>query len=166
MHIPQIASAINSAVHEVTQYSPNFLVFGRNVPIDGNYYGHIKNKNCSPHDFTNRDNLVTELNKLPDLYLKVAEKIKLSYERSKTHYNLRKRNVEFNVGDIVYKKNYILSDASKFFSAKLAPRFIKCKVLKKISPLIYELLDENDKNVGRYHIKDLKQSPDENAPDN
>lgn len=145
LHIPKIASAINSSVHEVTQYSPNFMVFGRHVPIEGSYYGIIKDKSLSPFDFANRETLVNELNKLPELYSRVAEKIKLSYERSKRYYDLRKRNLEFNVGDTVFKKNYVLSDAAKYYSAKLAPKYIKCTVHKKLSPLIYELLDENIK---------------------
>ncbi|CAH2009085.1 unnamed protein product [Acanthoscelides obtectus] len=39
--IHQIAQAIRLAKHEVTGYSPSFLNFYRNVPVDGSFYGKI-----------------------------------------------------------------------------------------------------------------------------
>ncbi|GLV38165.1 hypothetical protein CBL_12811 [Carabus blaptoides fortunei] len=83
------------------------------------------------------------------------------------HYNLRRRPLAFKVGDSVCKRNYVLSDASKYFSAKLTPRYIKCTVYKKISPLTYRLRDWDNKDLGVWHIKDLKQDPDDDeAMDN
>ncbi|KOB77074.1 Gag polyprotein [Operophtera brumata] len=67
-----------------------------------------------------------------------------------------RKSFEFNVGDIVYKRAYVLSDKDKFFSKKLAPKYIKCKVLEKRSPLFYVLEDMSGKNLGTWHIKDLK----------
>lgn len=160
-NIPQIANAINTSVHEVTGYSPAMLTFGRLIPVSANFYGKIDSKRNTPTEFENRNKLVSELQRLPDLYKDVAKRILQSYQKNQKYYNLRKRNIEFNVGDTVYKKNYVLSDAGNYFSAKLAPKFIKCFVHKKISPLIYELVDEQNKKLGRYHIKDLKEAPDE-----
>lgn len=159
-YIPQIAHAINTSVHDVTGYTPAILTFGREIPISGTYYGNIVSRETAPKDFENRDKLVSELQKLPDLYEQVAQNISKAYQRNQKHYNLRKRNVEFSVGDIVYKRNFVLSKAGEYFSAKLAPKYIKCSVHKKISPLIYELVDENNRKLGRYHIKDLKEAPD------
>lgn len=159
--IPQIANAINTCVHEATGYSPAVLTFGRELPTSGGYYGEITSKSNAPVQFENRKKLVSELQKLQDLYKDVANNISKSYLRNKKHYDLRKRNIEFNVGDTVYKRNYVLSDAANYFSAKLAPKFIKCTVVKKLSPIIYELVDEHNKELGRYHVKDLKQAPDD-----
>lgn len=159
--IPQIANAINTSVHEVTGYSPAMLNFGRELPISGDYYGKISSKNEAPYEFESRDKLASELQKLPELYKEVANRISRSYQRNQKYYNLRKRNIEFNVGDTVYKKNYVLSNAGNYFSSKLAPKFIKCFIRKKISPIIYELVDEDNKNLGRYHVKDLKEAPDD-----
>lgn len=56
--------------------------------------------------------------------------------------------------------NFVQSNAGNFFSAKLAPRFIKCIVLEKLSDLVYILQDINTKTKGKYHIKDIiKFSP-------
>ncbi|KAJ8914915.1 hypothetical protein NQ315_016069 [Exocentrus adspersus] len=156
--IPQISYAINTSVHEVTGYTPDLLTFGRQVPISGDYYGDINSKADTPFVFAGRETLMSELEKLPEIYRDVAKRISLSYQRNKKYYDLRKRNIEFEVGDTVYKRNYVLSNAGNYFSAKLAPKFIKCTITKKLSPIIYELRDETGKNIGRYHVKDLKQS--------
>lgn len=162
-HIPKIASAICTSVHDVTGYSPSFLTFGRIVPLSGDYYGKLDSKVSSPYKFEDRSKFITELNKLPEIYENVSKAIQASYKRNQKYYNLRKRNIEYEEGDFVYKKNYILSDASRQFSAKLAPAFVRCKVNKKISRLIYELVDEQGKNIGRYHIKSLKSAPVEDS---
>ncbi|KOB52079.1 hypothetical protein OBRU01_25689, partial [Operophtera brumata] len=42
-------------------------------------------------------------------------------------YSLRRKDAEFNVGDIVWKRFYFQSDKDAYFCKKLAPKFIKCK---------------------------------------
>ena len=69
---------------------------------------------------------------------------------------MRRRDLSFQVGDLVWRRNKVLSNAGINFSAKLAPRFILSSVRKKISNLVYVLVDENGTNAGRWHIKDLK----------
>lgn len=71
-------------------------------------------------------------------------------------YNLRKRDVEFFVGDLVWRRNRVLSNAAQDFASKLAPRYVSCKVKKKLSKLIYALVDKDGVNVGQWHLKDLK----------
>lgn len=60
----------------------------------------------------------------------------------------------------------MLSDASKNFSAKLAPKFVgPYKIKKKVSYLTYELVDKNNKTKGIYHVQDLKLAKDHNFKD-
>lgn len=150
--IHKIGSAIRLAVHEVTGYSPVFLNFGRDVPVSGKFYGTIEDN--AP--VGERDAYATELRKLPELYLEVKKRLLAAHERNARHYNLRKRSIEFNEGDVVWKKNYVLSNAANNFCAKLAPKYVECRVIRKASPLVYELVDMRDKNLGRWHVKDLK----------
>ncbi|KAG5881815.1 hypothetical protein JTB14_004621 [Gonioctena quinquepunctata] len=72
------------------------------------------------------------------------------------YYNLRRRDLEFHVGDKVWKRNKVLSNASKNFSGKLAPRYSLCTIAKKKSKLVYNLKNENGSNAGEWHIQDLK----------
>ena len=74
---------------------------------------------------------------------------------SKT-YNLRRRDVEFYVGDRVWRRNKVLSNAANKFTAKLGPKYILSIVKRKHSKLVYGLSDGNGTKVGRWHIKYLK----------
>jgi hypothetical protein len=69
----------------------------------------------------------------------VQRRLKKAYDQNAKQYNKSKTKLSFQVGEIVWKKNYVLSDASKFFAAKLAPRFIKCEWVEKKSDLVYVL---------------------------
>lgn len=154
-NIQKIAFAICTAVHEVTGYSPTFLNFGRHVPVTGEYYGKIRFEEIE--GIVDRNKYAEEMGKLQSLYDDVRQRLLQAYEKNARVYNLRKRPGEkFVVGDKVWKKNYVLSDAAQQFSAKLAPRYILCTVVKVISPLVYELSDETGRNIGRWHSKDLK----------
>lgn len=65
--------------------------------------------------------------------------------------------MRFVVGDKVLKRNYVLSDASKHFSASLAPKFVGPFTVKKCLGLnVYELADNEGQSVGKWHVKDLK----------
>lgn len=152
--LPEIELAINTAVHEVTGYTPFFLNFGREIIISGKDY---KSSDFNAEDikFATRDSWASDLDELNDIFSQVRTCLRQSYEKNKSHYNLRRRDVQYDVGNIVWRRSFVLSDASKHFSAKLAPKFIRSKVVKKLSPVAYVLADLNGKPVGTFHIKDI-----------
>ena len=83
-----------------------------------------------------------------------------AYGEQNKHYDLRRRPGNFKLGDRVWRKNYSLSDASKAYNAKLAPRYKgPFSILKKISPWTFELVDDAGKSDGVWHAKDLKSHP-------
>jgi hypothetical protein len=88
--------------------------------------------------------------------VKRRRQMRRAYEQNVKQYNKGKLKLSFKVGDVVWKKNYALSDASKYFTAKFAPRFIKCVVIKKKSDLVYLLESIEGRQLGAWHIKDLK----------
>lgn len=152
--LPEIELAINTAIHEVTGYTPFFLNFGREIIVSGNEY---KGSDFNAEDikFAARDTWASDLQELNDIFSQVRTSLRQSYERNKIQYNLRRRDVQFDIGNIVWRRSFVLSDASKHFSAKLAPKFLRSKVIGKISPVAYRLSDMNDKPVGTFHIKDI-----------
>lgn len=95
------------------------------------------------------------MNRFKDIYKDIEARIKLAYDRNKKHYDKKRKSIKFAVGDLVYKKNYVLSDASKHFSAKLAPKYTPVLIKNKVSKIIYDVTDKNGKDLGRWHIQDL-----------
>lgn len=155
-HLAEIQQAINTAKHEVTGYTPSFLNFGRYVPLSGKYYGLIESTQDLELLSRERQSYVSDLKGLSEINLEIEQKLKRAYERSKKSYDLRKRNITFHIGDKVWRRNRVLSDAANQFSAKLVPKYILCIVRKKISNIIYELETVGSKIIGNWHVKDMK----------
>lgn len=152
--IPKVQFALNNSRCEVTSYSPSFLVFGRELVTCGSQY--LDNDLGDEILFLPRDIYTENLGCLRELFNDVQAKLYHAHAKNSSHYNLRRKPSEFEVGDIVMKRAYVLSDKDKFFSKKLAPKFIKCRVIEKKSPLVYVLADMSGKSLGTWHIKDIK----------
>lgn len=154
--LPQIGFALRTAVHDSTGFVPTFLNFGRFVPLNGKYYGELGDRDPVELNWS-CDFYASQLQEQPAIYHQVRQHLADSYARQALAYNRGKRPAErYEVGDYVWKRHYILSNGAHGFSSKLAPKFIACRVRKVISPLIYELDNEDGYPVGRWHVKDLK----------
>lgn len=154
-NISNIQMAINTAVHEVTGFSPAFLNFGRKVPVMGDYYDDISISDMNNLG-ENRRSYVNELDKLPEIYKVVQERLNAAYQRSSNYYNLRKRDQVFHVGEKVWKRNFVLSSAADDFSAKLANRYVLCTVRRVLSKVAYELENLDGTPAGKFHVSKLK----------
>ncbi|KAK3916826.1 Activity-regulated cytoskeleton associated protein 2 [Frankliniella fusca] len=108
-----------------------------------------------------REAYVGKLKELEDLRGEVQDRLKVAYEKNAKRYNLRRRDIEFEVSNLVYRKNFVKSDKSKDFNAKLAPKFIgPFKIKKKVGYRAY-LLEDNDGNEdGPWYVNDLKNTKD------
>lgn len=78
-----------------------------------------------------------------------------AYERNKRSYNLRSRTKQYDVGQDVYRRNFVQSSKIAYFNSKLAPVGVKARVLSRKGQLYYELEDINGANKGIYHAKDI-----------
>lgn len=152
--IPKVQFAINNSVNEATGYTPSFLVYGRELVLCGSHY--TDNDLGDEVLFLPRDLYADNLGCLRSIFNDVQASLWHAHEKNTAHYNLRRKPAEFNVGDIVYKRTFVLSNKDKYFSKKLAPKFLKCRIIEKRSPLVYVLEDMSGKNIGVWHIKDLK----------
>lgn len=164
----KVAQAIRTAKHDVTGYSPAFLNFARNVPLSGDFYGAISENANNLINNADKLQLIDDLQTLPKLYIDVRKKLKQAHDRNSKYYNLRKRDIEYHVGDRLWKKNYVLSSKNDNFAAKFAPKFIPCIVHKVVSKLVYNLRDLSGNDLGNWHVSDLKNQfidVDENLPD-
>lgn len=156
VNLAKLGFALRTSVHEVTGHTPAYLNFGRELPLSGKPQlgKHIDGGNVA---FGDRQPLGEHVQELQRTHKVVGQRLKDAYKSSAKRYNLRRRPVTFEVGDIVMKRNHVLSDAANYFSAKLAPKFVKCRVRSKVSTNVYRLENFDDKKiVGDYHVCDLK----------
>jgi hypothetical protein len=99
-HVPYAVAAYRATVNETTGYSPNFLVFGREVaaPIDI-LMGQPPNSQPlqSVNDFVDE-----RLNAARIAYKSVREQLHKAAERQKHYYDLRVKKTSYHVGDQVW----------------------------------------------------------------
>lgn len=156
----QIQFAMNTAVSSATSFTPFLIVHGREAVVNGTIYG-------DPEDLDevvagSRSEYTTKLGFLKDVFRTVDLALKKAHSRNAKYYNRHRIDTEFDVDDVVWRRTHIRSDAAKHFSYKLAPRFEKCKVVQKLSKLVYLLEDENGRR-SQCHVKDIKGSDNSSA---
>lgn len=133
-HLSEIACALNSLKHTTTALSPYEVVFGMPIKLSGSQY-HVP-ITANPSESERQQKLIQIRN---ELATKIAER--QSHWRSR--YNLRSRTRSYKPNDVVYRRNFRLSDKAKKYSAKLAPRYLPSTVEKVIGQHSYELRDRN-----------------------
>lgn len=154
VHISSIASALRSAVHQSIGYSPYFAVFGRRFVQHGSNYELLKQLRSLPTD---------DLSILPPpdfqnvLCDQIRQRLSDSHENHERVYNTRTRFVSYIPGQEVYRRNFVQSDFKKMFNAKLAKKFVKCRIVRKIGNVMYEVEDMQGNLIAmKYHAKDLR----------
>lgn len=153
-NIPKIQFALNSAVNEVTGYTPSFLVFGRELVSCGSHY--VDEDLADQIIFVPRDEYAENLGHLRKTFDNVQAALIKAHSRNCHTYNLRRKDVDFNVGDTIWKRTFYQSDKDNRFSKKLAPKFIKCRIVKKHSKFVYKLEDMSGHKLRAWHVKDFK----------
>lgn len=149
VNLPKIQLALRTAVHEVTGYTPFYLNFGREYVHSGNEYHELHDDTEETKDYSKF------LIDFKEIAKEVQEKMLHAYEKNRKRYNSNRVHVTFKVGEKVYRKNFAHSDASKHISAKLNPKYLPFVVSNKRSDVSYDLVDEDGKFVGNYHVKDI-----------
>lgn len=153
IHLPKVQYVMNSTTNTTTGFSPNFLLFGRETVSTGSLY--TPTNSLDEIVFLPRDIYATNIGLLSAIFDKVQIALHIAHARNSSRYNESRSFKEYNVGDTVWRRNYVLSQAGTYFSAKLAPKYVKSTVLQKLSPLVYILEDPNG-NQAKWHIKDFK----------
>ena len=155
LHLAEFAFAINTSVQASTQLTPAFLNFGRN-PRQARTLKQLSETNQT---FEMIDSVAwaDRMQRLPAIYDMVQTNLKLVNERQAKYFNRNRRNIIFKVGDLVLRRNRVLSSAADHFAAKLAPKFVgPCIVEQVLSPVIYMLRDVNGDKTTKVHVEDLK----------
>ena len=145
-YLQKVACAIRSSKHESTQQSPYFINFAREIILAGD-----------EHNPSNKDNSVNREKGFQKLYADVRKHLDAAFERHKTTYNMRRRDVRYTIGDKVWHRNYGKSKGADYITSKFLAKFVgPFSVRTVLNPWTYELQDDNGKSVGVWHAKDVK----------
>ena len=152
-HLMEIGCAIRTSPSETTGYTPYFVLFGREHKL----YGQDHSLKLPDPGIDFDQYIKTRQEGFTKLYKQVQERIKSSRLKNTHRYNLRRRPLSFEVGDKVWRKNKSLSDATKYYAAKLAPEYVGPFIVKrKCGSWSYELQDDGGSSRGIWHVQDLK----------
>lgn len=164
IHLQEFAFAINTSVHSSTMLTPAFLNFGRN-PIPPDSYKNAQT-NPIPYEKMDQEAWADRLKRLPAIYDLVRKNLSKANERQAKNYNKNRRDVKFEIDNLVLKRTHVLSKKIDDFSAKLAPKYEgPCKIVKIVSPVIYDVKNLNTNKESRVHIQDLKEFVSKNIDD-
>lgn len=148
-----IACSLRSTFHSSIGTSPYRMTFGQHMITNGSTYrllrtlGMLEDRSIQ----FNRDDSFNVMR------TKAAEFMRKQFERNEKLYNLRSREVSYDVGQEIYRRNFRLSNFEQGYNSKLAPTFIKARVRGKLGKSYYELEDLQGNLIGKYHAKDIRQ---------
>lgn len=151
-HIPEISCALRNSVHQSLKCAPYQASYRFNMITHGSQYKLLRNLGLLEENvggFRKEDQLQL-------LRKQLKANMKNAYEQQAEKYNLRTKEVNFKVGQEVYRGNFLQSSFEKGVNAKLAPMFIKSRVREKQGNSYYILEDLQGKLVETYHAKDIR----------
>lgn len=152
-HLGEIAGALRNVSHSATGYSPYYLVFGHHPITHASEYellrklGSFSDGELEVIPRSDQMNIVRE---------RVIQNLRTAHNKHTNTYNLRSRNSTFATGQEALRRNFTLSNQAAHYSAKLAPKFVPCRIVRKIGHCHYEISDMDGKVLGTYHAKDLR----------
>lgn len=153
--LPKIAVALRTAVNQTTGFAPSSLVFLFGFNLKPNHVSTSETPDTSrvyPLKVAEEKKSGVE-----ELVHRVQKAMTDAFGKNKTHYDLRRRHLEFEAGDWVWKKNYVQSSAADHITEKLCKKFVgPFKIVRKISPIVYQLCNEEEVDVGVWHVRDRK----------
>lgn len=152
-NLKKIEVALRTATNAVTGFTPFYLNHGREFIQSGSDYILFDLNDTQTDD--SLDSKLMAFKQLTEITNDITKRMLKAYNANKKYYDKDKTKFSFKEGDVVYRKNFALSDASKNFSAKLAPKYLRCTIKEKLSDLAYKLEDEKG-HTGVFHIKDIK----------
>jgi len=132
-NLPLLTLAYRSSIHEVTGYTPNYLMMGREVylPLD------IMIGSIPEAQKVTAPVYVSQLKeKLQECFALVRTQMKAQGERQRRYYNLKTRGEQFEPGQMVY----LLETTRKVgVSPKLAPKWKGPFMVAKKIDTVYEI---------------------------
>lgn len=144
-----VACALNSSLHSAIQITPYMAVFGENIAHTGHDH-RLRILDDDEDEMPTRD-------KFERIRSHIIAALEEAYDIRAHRYNLRARTIEYKVGDVVYKRNFKLSNASAKYTAKLDNQYEMVRIHERIGSNCYRLIDTNGKVLpGTYSTQDMR----------
>ena len=150
-HLPLMEFSYNNSYHTSIQAAPFEALYGRKcrTPVCWSDIG--ENQLTGPQ-------LVQETT---DKVLQIRERLKTARDRQKSYADVRRKPLEFNIGDKVLLKVSPWKGVVRFGKkGKLSPRFVgPFEIIKRIGPVAYQLqLPEEMSGVHDvFHVSNLRK---------
>ncbi|KAL6455152.1 hypothetical protein MHYP_G00364050 [Metynnis hypsauchen] len=154
-YIPQICFALRTAPHESTGHSPSLMLYGRELDTPLDLLTQPSPEGMDEPDIPYPENLRASIREAHD---HAHAALEASHVRRKHYYDKRRREVSYQVDDLVKVKTHPRSDALANFTAKLAPVYSgPFRVSEKLSDVNYRLtrVDTNE-DAGVFHVVNVQ----------
>ena len=142
VHVPLLTSAYRSTINPATGFTPNFLMFGREVhlPIDLLYPRPQAEEPKEVHEYAS--NLI---DKMHSCYQLARKHLHEAAQRQKKDYDTRIVESQYKPGDLVYKRHHI----HKKLEIPWQGPFV---VLKPLGNSIYRITDKKKARVVHHDL--------------
>ena len=158
--------SLNNTVHEATGYTPAFLNYGRQPIPPGTERQRQDRLALEEEEALATNRWAQRFEGMKYLQETAADRSRESQERYAQYYNARRRDITFSLGDLVVRRNRVLSSATQGVSAKLAPKFSgPYEIVGRPGANIYRLRNSDGSVEEAVHVSHLKPYVGEEASD-
>lgn len=152
-----IQFALNSAVHDSTQFTPAQLCLGRELKVPRAVGENALEGTPYERDERLIESQIRRRRQYKLNYEACQRNLKRAFERQAKYYNAKRRTLQFQPGDMVLRRQHVLSSAQNAFVGKLAPKFVgPFKIQSRIAANMYLIKDSITNQTSRVHVKDIK----------
>ena len=152
--VPIVMAAYRASRHESTGYTPNYLMFGRELamPVDiiSGVPEELRDRYSSENEY-----VANLQQKMRSIYEKARLTLGKAAERSRKYYNIGVKSNEYQIGEWVL---YYLPKATQGRSIKFEKLFTgPFLIVKKYSDVLYGIQSSKKAQVKTVHIDKLKR---------
>ncbi|KAL6475049.1 hypothetical protein MHYP_G00160890 [Metynnis hypsauchen] len=153
-YIPQICFALRTAPHESTGFSPARMLYGRELAIPVDLLTQPSTVGTDDPFLTPSQTLERSIQETHE-HARAA--LQASHERKKHYYDLKRRPVTYQLGDLVRLKTHPRSNTAANLTAKFACVYTgPYRVAQKLSEVNYRLANMDGSDVGVVHVVNLQ----------
>lgn len=137
IHLPLLTAAYRSTVHPATGYTPNFMMFGREVTLPVDLLFPLPDKEGAQDEV---EYVHTLRHSLETAYQHARKCLKQAATVQKRDYDTRIKLQEYQIGDLVYKRN---PRNKKLEVAWIGPLV----VIKRINTALYQVATKGSSSI-------------------